>query len=976
MTTKTETKQFQYEIQAYQEDCVNNIISLFESLRQKANFKEVLTAHHKKNKYNFPVQDTKNIDIMMETGTGKTFTFIKTIFELSKHFGYKKFIILIPTVPIREGTKTNLEDTKDYFKSLYANEKEKEIETFVYEGGNISAVRQFIGTSHLSVLVMTPSSFSHKDNILNRPLEKDINTPELFVNNQEPPKSYLECLKRLNPIVIMDEPHRFEGNAFKTYFEGFENYFLRFGATFPKKKDSLPLSNVAYVLDSISSFRQSLVKKIVVYTQDVVENTDTLVGIEKVGSVYKAFVDRFINGVTLRLRDKDALGVGSVFNGKSIKKINKDTIVLADDTIEKVDYSLSDESLRAMIKETIKIHFEKEKGLFEQGIKALTLFFMESDTSLFRGSNPKIKNFFEEEYKKQYTEIVSKLDQTSDYYKFLQNDFDSENTLQVHKGYFSGDKGNADEKVKAGVDEILKDKKKLLSFESPTRFIFSIWALQEGWDNPNVFTICKLSNQGSEISKLQQIGRGLRICVNQNLQRNTLKNLNDDQEAFWKINNLDVVVSSKEHGFVEAIQNEILSNSFLISETFTEQELIKTLKEKSGFDDDTIVTLVDDVLKDKKMIVRKAIVDGQKIYEKSPEFSAILKEQNLPEEQVKAIESLFATDTNTYVQKADKKKEKKKVFIKATHLQEFQNLWNAINKNAFYVLETLTAEQESQLIQNIKTQIEAVNIEEILLQTIRAELNVNKIGEQGGITERLTDTVSYKSKVDYLELVRTLSNNTKTPISFVVKIFNALSDDFKTKMLCNNPEQAQREISEIINKNLIAMLKANIKYDGINGTGLPNVFKTEKGKTYLDTGSVGKFQKDISGDFNLKSKWVFEEVIEYDSDFELEIVEQDPDIDSIEIFGKLPRLKIKTPLGDYNPDFCYAIKSTEGNKIFLVVEAKGYKSSTAIPVDEKGKIDFAKKYFEALGEHYKDQNIKISFKERINKAQLAALIKS
>ena len=968
MTTKTETKQFQYEIQSYQEDCVTNIVSLFESLRQKVNFGEVLTAHHKKHKYKFPVQDTKNIDIMMETGTGKTFTFIKTIFELSKHFGYKKFIILIPTVPIREGTKTNLEDTKDYFKSFYANEKEKEIETFVYEGGNISAVRQFIGTSHLSVLVMTPSSFSHKDNILNRPLEKDINTPELFVNNQEPPKSYLECLKRLNPIVIMDEPHRFEGNAFKTYFDGFENYFLRFGATYPKKKDSLVLSNVAYALDSISSFRQSLVKKIVVYTQDVVENTDTLIGIDN----KKAIVSTLTNGIIARRE----LGVGSVFNGKSIKKINKDTIVLADETIEKVDYSLSDESLRAMIKETIKIHFEKEKGLFEQGIKALTLFFMESDTSLFRGDNPKIKNIFEEEYKKQYTDIVSKLDQLSEYYKFLQNDFDSDNTLQVHKGYFSGDKGNADEKVKAGVDEILKDKKKLLSFESPTRFIFSIWALQEGWDNPNVFTICKLSNQGSEISKLQQIGRGLRICVNQNLQRNTLKNLNDDQEAFWKINNLDVVVSSKEHGFVEAIQNEILSNSFLIAETFTEQELIKTLKEKSGFDDDTVVTLVDDILKEKKMIVRKAIVDGQKIYEKSPEFSAILKEQNLPEEQVKAIESLFATDTNTYVQKAEKKKEKRKVFIKPTYLQEFQNLWNTINKNAFYVLETLTAEQESQLIQNIKAQIEAVNIEEILLQTIRAELNVNKIGEQGAITEKLTDTVSYKSKVDYLELVRTLSNNTKTPISFVVKVFNALSDDFKTKMLCNNPEQAQREISEIINKNLIAMLKANIKYEGINGTGLPNVFKTEKGKTYLDKGSVGKFQKEIANDFSLKTKWVFEEVIEYDSDFELEIVEQDPDMDSIEIFGKLPRLKIKTPLGDYNPDFCYAIKSTEGNKLFLVVEAKGYKSSTAIPVDEKGKIDFAKKYFEALAEHYKDQDIKISFKERINKTQLAALIKS
>ena len=967
---KTETKQFQYEIQAYQENCVNNIVSLFEKLRQRINFVEVMEEHHKINKYNFPIQDTKNIDIMMETGTGKTFTFIKTIFELNRNFGYKKYIILIPTVPIREGTKSNLEDTKDYFKSYYANQKEKEIEAFVYEGGNLSAVKQFIGTSHLSVLVMTPSSFNSKDNILNRPLDREMNQPELFINNQEPPKSYLECLKRLNPIVIMDEPHRFEGNAFKTYFEGFDNYYLRFGATFPRKKDSLPLSNAAYVLDSISSFRQNLVKKIVVYTQDVVENTDTLIGIEKIGSKNIAHVSTLTNGIIA----KRELGVGAVFNGKSIKKILNDTVVLSDDTIEKVDYSLSDESLRAMIKETIKIHFEKEKILFEQGVKALTLFFMESDTGLFRGENPKVKNIFEEEYLKQYSELVIKLDQASDYYKYLQNDYDSENTLQVHKGYFSGDKGNADEKVKAGVDEILKDKKKLLSFESPSRFIFSIWALQEGWDNPNVFTICKLSNQGSEISKLQQIGRGLRICVNQNLERNTLKNMNDDQEAFWKINNLDVVVSNKEQGFVEAIQNEILSNSFLISETFTEQELIKTLKEKSGFDDDTIVTLVDDVLKEKKMIVRKAIVDGQKIYEKSPEFSEILKEQNLPYEQVNAIESLFAVDTSNYVQKAENKKDKKKVFIKASHLKEFKNLWSTINKNAFYVLETLSGKQENQLIQNIKAQIEAVNIEQILLQTVKAELNVNKIGEQGAITEKLTDTVSYKSKVDYLELVRTLSNNTKTPISFVVKIFNALSDDFKSKMLCNNPEQAQREISEIINKNLIAMLKANIKYDGINGTGLPNVFKTEKGKTYLDTGSVGKYQKDISGDFSLKSKWVFEDVIEYDSDFELDIVEQDPDIDSIEIFGKLPRLKIKTPLGDYNPDFCYAVKSTEGNKIFLVVEAKGYKSSTEIPVDEKGKIDFAKKYFQALAEHHKNEPFKISFKERINKTQLAALI--
>ncbi len=963
---EAKTKHFQYEIQSYQENCVANIVSIFESLSKKGNFCKVLEDHKKKHNYNFPVADNKNIDIMMETGTGKTFTYIKTIFELCKHFGYKKFIILVPSVAIREGTKTNLEDTKEYFKGLYANEKEKEIEVFIYEGGNTSAVTQFIRTSHLSVLVMTPSSFSHKDNILNRPLERDINTPELFENNQEQPKSYLECLKRLNPIVIMDEPHRFDGDAFKKYFEGFNNYYLRFGATFPNKKNSTPLSNVAYVLDSISSFRQSLVKKIVVYTQDVVENIDTLVGIED----NKAIVNTLANGIIIRRE----LGKGSIFNGKMIKKINKNNIVLTDDTIVNVDYSLSDESLRAMIKETIKIHFEKEKILFEQGIKSLTLFFIPNDINLYRGDKPKIKEFFEEEYKNQRSEILKKLNPDDPYYKYLQNDFDENGNLLVHKGYFSGDKGNVDEKVKAGVDEILKDKKKLLSFDSPTRFIFSIWALQEGWDNPNVFTICKLSNQGSDISKLQQIGRGLRICVDQNLQRKTLKHLNDDQETFWKINNLDIIVSNKEHGFVEAIQNEILNNSFLISETFTEQELKKLLKEKGDFDDMTVRKIYK-TMEDSNMIIFKSTVDGIDVFEKSPDFAKILKEQNLPEKQVKVIESLFASDVKTYIQKSENKKEKKKVFIKPTHLKEFQNLWNAINKNAFYVLETLTEEQENQLIQNIKMQIEALKIDEILLQTIRAELNVNKIGEQSAITEKLIDTVSYKSKVDYLELVRSLSNSTKTPLSFIVKIFNALSDDFKTKMLCNNPEQAQREITEIINKNLIAMLKANIKYDGINGTGLQNVFKTENGKTYLDTGSTGKFQKDINTDFSLKSKWVFEEVIEYDSDFELEIVEQDPDIDSIEIFGKLPRLKIKTPLGEYNPDFCYAIKAKDSKKVFLVVEAKGYQTETAIPYDEKTKIDFARKYFEALSEHYKDKNIKILFKDRINRTQLAALIK-
>lgn len=969
------TKQFQYEIQDYQEKCVNNICSLFDLLRQKVNFLDVLKSHHAKNNYKYPVLDTKNIDIMMETGTGKTFTFIKTIFELNKKFSYKKFIILIPTVPIREGTKTNLEDTKEYFKSFYANEKEKEIETFVYEGGNISAIKQFINNSHLSVLVMTPSSFNSKDNILNRPLEQEIHAPELFENNQEPPKSLLDCLKRINPIVIMDEPHRFEGDAFKTYFEGFENYFLRFGATFPNKKESLILSNVAYVLDSISSFRQNLVKKIVVYTQGVVDNTDTLIGIEN----KKAIVNTISNGLVI----KRILEAGSIFNGKSIKKINKENLVLTDESIVKLDYTLSDESIRLMIKETIKIHFEKEKGLFEKGIKALSLFFIESDTSLFRGDNPKVKIIFEEEYKEQHKKVIEKIDQECDYYKYLQCDFGQDGKLQVHKGYFSGDKGNSDEKIKSGVDEILKDKKKLLSFESPTRFIFSIWALQEGWDNPNVFTICKLSNQGSENTKLQQIGRGLRISVNQDLQRNTMSKLNDNQEEFWEINNLDVVVSSKEQGYVEAIQKEILENSKLLSEVlFTEQELFNALKEKSELEDDIIEEIIEDVLFEKKLIVKKTKVQGQTYYEKSPEFISILCEANLPASQSSLIESIFDINAKTFVQNGNSISKKKRLYIKTKHLDDFKQMWYTINQNADFILDILTHEEESQLIQNIKTEIETIPIYKNTLNVVRSELNINQTTDEVLISEKTIDSIAYKGNVDYIKMVKEIAKNDSVnkkpsyPISFIVKIFNSLNDDFKNNMIINNPLQAQSEIKKIINKNVISTIKANVRYDGINGQALPNVFLSESGKTYLATGSVGKFQKVIENDFSLKTKWVFEELFEYDSDFELKIIQGDNDNTNIDIFGKLPRLNIKTPLGNYNPDFCYAIKNANGNKVFLVVEAKGYNTSTEIPEDEKVKIAFGRKYFESLSEYYKDKNIKISFEERITTTTLETLIKN
>lgn len=968
------TKQFTYEKQTFQEECVQNITSIFRDLHQNQAFDKVMCVHHQKNNFPFPIiPENKNIDIMMETGTGKTFTFIQTMLELCKQFGYKKFIILIPTVPIREGTKSNLQDTKEYFKTIYANEREKEIQTYVYEDGNTSQVTQFINENRLSVLIMTPASFSSKKNILNRLLEKEIHTPELYLEEKTPPKTYLESLKRLNPIIIMDEPHRFNGDAFRNYFSGFDNYYLRFGATFPKKnKSNIPLSNVAFTLDSISSFRQNLVKKIVVYTQDVLENTDTLIEIKKVKSSNKAVVQSLQNGISIRRE----LGVGDLYNGKSIRKILKTSLILSDDSKVEIDYELSNEAIRAMIRQTIEIHFEKEKKLFENGIKALTLFFIKSDTSLFRGENPVVKNIFEEEYRKQWLIVNGQLTNGDAYKKYIENDFDADGNLQVHKGYFSGDKGTNDAKIKSGVDEILKDKKKLLSFESPTRFIFSIWALQEGWDNPNVFTICKLSNQGSEISKLQQIGRGLRICVDQNLKRKTLQSFHGNQEEFWNVNNLDVVVSSKEQGFVQAIQNEILANSFFINSVFSEQELKRLLQEKNNFDDTTVRRLFK-LMESKELILFKEMVDGQDVFEKAPDYSLLLSKLDLPEDEQNALKNLFAFDGNSYAQDGNQKKEKKKVYIKNQHLEDFKQMWNKLNKKSFYTVENLDEEQKINLLQAITNEIEELEIEKIILETRREELKVDRLEEADAVYGEIVGKMSHQNKVDYLSFVQTLSTETKTPLSFVVEVFNNLSDNFRKSMLVNNPKMALAEMVKIIQKHLVKAIRTQVNYEGMEGNILPDVFRTENGKTYLDKGSVGKFQKDISNqEFSLKEKWIFEDVIEFDSEFEVEIIEQDPNITEIEIFGKLPKLRIQTPLGEYNPDFCYTIQKKNGKQLILVVEAKGYDTSTDIPESEKRKIEFAKIYFEKLNATYKKQNsnIQIRYTERIKRAQLSSLI--
>jgi len=972
---------FKFDIQQYQEECIDKILQIFSNLNDRKNLEEAMKLNAELSSYPQTFSYQKNIDIKMETGTGKTFTFIKSMFELNHKFGYKKFIILIPSIAIREGTKKNLEITKDYFKSYYSNlpSLDKEIEVGIYQNSNISAIERFINDpKRFSVLIMTPDSFNRDKNKINQQIEKD-----LYTNA----KTYLEALKHLNPIIIIDEPHKFEGDAFKKYFSGFNNYFLRFGATFPKKNkkanksknkqdEALQFSNIAYILDSISSFRQCLVKRITVFTEGLTKENEIIEEINK----EEVRVKKLINGDW----QKEALKQGYKFNNSVITAIKKDSILLANGEVhfpQTISYSLSEDDLRFMISRTIKLHFEKEKILFNQGIKALSLFFIRNIADFRDAQNSIVKKIFESEYLKERQKQINQLKNKKEfksYLQYLEKDFDDENNLKVHKGYFSGDRKNTEKNEQESIDEILKDKEKLLSFESSTRFIFSVWALQEGWDNPNIFTICKLSNYGSENSKLQQIGRGLRICVKKEedlLIRQTVDKF-DCEEDFWQINNLDVVVSSNEGDFVAGIQNEISNNSILLNDKFSRKELLELLQGKVSIAARDVLKFMED---EELIKFIEETESGEEIYQKSSEFSAkisLLKKnpQNLKKINQKDLEEmikLFDNDAQNFARDGNKIKKKKNLKIKTGSLEKFKELWQAINQKAIYSIKDLNQESEEFLTKKIAGEISKINIKEKYRTSTKHTQNIK---DNLFLSENLSDSWQQKDQLNYVGFIEEIADKTSTPLSFILKVFSNLEQDFRKNELAKNATQAKKEIIEIVKNNLVGNIKSEIEYKFIEGEILSNSMLDEQGnfRSELKAGSLGKNQEEITN-FSLKEKWIFEDVIEYDSEFEKEIITNDEDKKEITIFAKMPKLEISTPIGKYNPDFCYSIEKEGKKKLFLIVESKGYETQTQIPQNEKDKIYFAKKYFEKLSQNCSD-DVVIKFQERINKEKLSDII--
>ena len=967
-----------FERQDYQQECITNIITLldgFDFTRHNAdNLKSCFAHFHAQSQ--IPIQTLSNklnVDILMETGTGKTFTYLNLIFELHKIYKQNKFIIFVPRKAILESVKQNVALTKDYFYNQY----KKHLKIYAYEGSKSQSaiINHYIkNTDELSVLILTNSAIDKKENILNKSSERLFSAKSIF-----------DEIASLNPISIIDEPHLLKGEAFNAYFSKIATLYFRFGATFPKEKDFV-LSNVAYCLDSISAFRNYLVKQIRVHTISKDSQTPFLLSIEGKSDNKSAKISFLKSGIekqAIFYKGDDLGRLDSALNGVNIVKITKDKVYLSNaTTIEKAkSYKLQEGEISLLLSKAIDLHFEKEMILFSQNIKALSLFFIPNIED-FRQIDGKAKPFIKEEFEKLYKlkreQILSKPNLSKEYKNYLAKDFDESGNLRVQQGYFSGDsqavqgkKETNKENIEANdIKMILKEKEKLLSFETPLRFIFSVWALQEGWDNPNIFTLTKLANSSSETSRHQQVGRGLRICVNSEGKRITHGYLGANDNAFFDINYLDMLVSGEELGFIEGLQKEIMDSSFVFGGDILDKEsLIKLGFNQREVDRFTIA------LDDLGLVEFDEDNDNYKII--SSIYDGMIENQTIKDllkDKFDEVLKIFKEPNNKHSQLINANKSQEKVQIRKKLAEEFKELWRTINAKAQLRYHNI---QKQTLIDSIAKEFNQSHIER---ETIHYEKKIyNAI--QNKITTDDTAILSYKDYAKALQkdisaLLLDFAKDSHLPLSFVIEIMSHLNH----KHFENSPKKAFALLKSIILDSLHANLLSCVSYDFCQNAFSNATFcfaqndplYTTKGepKGEIAKHKLGKYESKATPSENyLYDKAIWDSTIE-----EKVILEENKKVEdkTIKVFAKLPKFSIPTPYKEYEPDFAYLLKDKNGSKIFFICETKGYDKESDIPSDERKKIDYAKKFFESLQSNLKDT--KVIFTTRINKQNLLTTI--
>ncbi|GAA8162308.1 type III restriction-modification system endonuclease [Helicobacter pylori] len=953
----------------YQEKCLNQILGVFKGIyfREPENdaqrisnpvfeigeLKDLLLeniqnlrSEQKITQERVGIDKSLNCDILMETGTGKTFCFLECVYALHQNYRLSKFIVLAPSNAIKLGVLKSVEITREFFKSEYSNthlESYEDVERFI------------LASNHkCCVLVMTFSAFNKEKNTINQSCLENTN---LFNGA----KSYMQALASMRPVVIMDEPHRFLGDKTKKYLEQLNALLtLRFGATF---KDDY--NNLIYALDSKKAFDCALVKSIsVASVGESQEYFLELKGIEK-RNEYEAVIN-YTNlekkTQSVKVKKHDNLGVLtqiSALEDYIVENITKTEVRFLNgfnlllDQKEPFSHLLWGEQ-EVMLKEAIKSHFEREEGLFKKGIKALCMVFISGVNSyLSENEKPaKLALLFEKLYQQKLEEVLKKpLDEN--YRAYLERTKDA--IYKVHGGYFAKSKKESDEAQVIAL--ILKEKEKLLSFDSDLRFIFSQWALQEGWDNPNVMTICKLAPSHSNITKLQQIGRGLRLAVNDKGERIT-----KEHADFDFVNELVVIVPQVEGDFVGAIQQEISEHS-LIKQIFSAEELEKSGVVKKGYYGVLLETLeglgFGEKTDDESF---KLTLNQNEFLEKEPELERLKDEKYLDFEKLKDFLKDRLVGNFRVRNKNERKNEKIK--INKENFKKFETLWEGLNHQARIAY----AIDSESLIDEIVTKINTSFNVSSKIVSVTTHKKVETMGNDATteIFERESACVC-----SLHEFISALSNKVKLSFKSVAKVLEKI-DENKFNEIKKNEQEGLKRLEELFFEIIYQNIKDKISYQ-MRETTIKNrkndAFYDEKGeiREFLD-GSLGVDKYEIKNS-SAQEKCLYENFMQVDSEIEKDTIEESNDTKII-VFGKLPKVKIPIGLNQtYSPDFGYVVENND-KKVLLVVETKGVDKKSELRPEEERKISTAKKFFEAL----KEQGVNIEYETKMKKDQLSALI--
>lgn len=910
-----------------------------------------------------------SLDIEMETGTGKTYVYIKTMFELNKKYGWSKFIVVVPSIAIREGVKKFFEITSDHFMEHYG----KKARFFIYNSSNLNQLDNFSSSNGISVMIINTQAFASS-------LKKDGRSKEARIiyskRDEFGSRRPIDVIKANRPIIILDEPQKMGGDVTQKALKNFNPLFsLNYSATHAKQH------NLIYVLDALDAFNKKLVKRIEVKGFEIknLRGTDSYLYLEQIVLSSKkppmAKIELEIKYNKSINRETRILGVGDdiyfvsrkmeQYKGYIVSEIDPlyGTVTFTNGEIIKTGDIVGDISEKDMrriqIRETIISHFEKEEKLFNMGIKCLSLFFIDEVAKYrqYDQDGNEILGEYGLMFEQEYINILNEYIRLSDtpYQKYLKSS--CSDVSAVHKGYFSIDKKtgrNIDSRLKRGsefsddisaYDLILKNKERLLSFEEPTRFIFSHSALREGWDNPNVFQICTLKHSDSNTAKRQEVGRGLRLCVNRNGNRMDVQSCG---ETVHDVNILTVVASESYKTFVVDLQSDIKTVLYdrpnVAASEYFKGKYIKV---------DDIPTLIDENTANaiEFYLIQNGYVDmKRKVTEKYRSDVAMKTIKDLPEELKPMTEGIHTLIQSVYddsilesmFTNGHEPKVKKNPLNENFFKREFQALWKEINHKYAY---TVKFDSEELIRKAIAYIDQKLFVSELQYTTTvgrqKSEMNEYEIEGFTSFTGEKTRTQTFKhaqtSKIKY-DLIGKVADGSILTRKTVAAILQGIRTD-KFFMFRNNPEEFISKVIRLINEQKATMIVEHITYDTIEGEYDSSIFTAEKNTQSFDKAFLAK--KSIQD-------YVFTDG-SADKSIEKKFAE---DLDSAEevcIYAKLPKtFRIPTPVGNYSPDWAIAFYEGKVKHIFFIAETKGTMKSLELRPIEQAKISCAKKLFNEI----------------------------